>query len=198
MKVTFDNFYSFDSKTRKKFINDPEVLKLMIKNNLSEHRYEHSLSVANVCKDLAKVHGVNEDKAYIAGLLHDCCKFPDSDKSGILEEYLKHYDSEKLEGKYKEAYGAYHSWVGKYYLREKLNFHDSEILNAIYNHTICESRDKLSIILYIADKREPLRNINDDILDIAYKDLYAAYNKLIWDVKRYLEENNERFIENSI
>ena len=50
-----------------------------------------------------------------------------------------------------------------------------EILNAIYNHTIIDSRDKLSLILYLADKREPLRNINDDILDIAKIDLKKAY-----------------------
>lgn len=196
--VSFDNFYSLDSKTRKAYINNVDILKQMVKNNVSEHRYLHSLSVADVCRSLAYHHNVDPDKAYIAGLLHDCCKFPDSDKSPILEKYLKYYDPEKLEGVYKDAYGAYHSWVAKYYLKEKLNFHDNQILNAIYNHTVCESRDKLSLILYIADKREPLRNINDDILKIAHKDLYEAYNKLRWDVEKYLEENNERFIENSI
>lgn len=198
MNVTFDNFYSFDSKTRKQYINDIDVLKSMIKQNVSEHRFLHSLSVADLCKKLALKHNVDPDKAYLAGLLHDCCKFPNSDSSGVLEEYLKYYDPEKLTGVYKEAYGAYHSWVGKYYLKEKLNFHDADILNAIYNHTICNSKDKLSLILYIADKREPLRNIDDDILDIAYKDLYKAYEKLIWDVKKYLKENNEEFIGNSI
>lgn len=193
-EITFDNFYSLDSKTRKAYINDVEIIKQMIKHNVSNHRYEHSLSVANVCRQLATIHKVDPDKAYMAGLLHDCCKFPDSNSNGILEEYLKYYDPNKLNG----IYGAYHSWVAKYYLKEKLNFHDSEILNAIYNHTICESRDKLSIILYIADKREPLRNIDDDILDIARRDLFEAFYKLRWDVKKYLEENNERFVETSI
>lgn len=198
MKVTFDNFYNLDSKTRKKYINDIDVLSSMVKENVSEHRYLHSLSVADVCKKLAMKHNVDPDKAYLAGLLHDCCKFPDSDSSRVLEDYLKYYDPEKLEGEYGKAYGAYHSWVAKYYLKEKLNFHDSDILNAIYNHTICNSKDKLSIILYIADKREPLRNIDDDILNIAYNDLYKAYRILKWDVKKYLEDNDERFIDTSI
>lgn len=194
MNVTFDNFYSFDSKTRKKYINDIEILKLMVKNNVSEHRYLHSLSVADTCKSLAIANKVDPKKAYLAGLLHDCCKFPDSDKTKVLEEYLKYYDPKKLNN----IYGAYHSWVGKYYLKEKLNFHDKDILNAIYNHTICESKDKLSIILYIADKREPLRNINDDILNIAKYDLHRAFEMLRWDIKKYLEENNERFVENCL
>lgn len=192
--ITFDNFYKLDSKTRKKYINDIEVLKSMIKKNVSDHRYLHSLSVADTCKSLAISNNVDPNKAYLAGLLHDCCKFPDSEQSGILEQYLKYYDPDKLNG----IYGAYHSWVGKYYLKEKLNFHDKDILNAIYNHTICQSKDKLSVILYIADKREPLRQINDNILEIAHKDLMKAYDLLKWDVKKYLEENNERFIESDI
>lgn len=194
INVTFDNFYSFDSKTRKKYVNDIEVLKQMIKVNVSEHRYLHSLSVADTCKSLALKNKVNPDKAYLAGLLHDCCKFKDEQGIKELEEYLKYYDPEKLNG----VTGVYHSWVAKYYLKDKLNFHDKDILNAIYNHTICNSNDKLSIILYIADKREPLRNINDGILELAHADLMKAYRILKYDVKKYLEDNNEQFIESSL
>ena len=190
--VTFDNFMSLDSKDRKTIINDPDLLKELIKKNLSEHRYQHSLSVADLCIKLAKRHKVDINKAYLSGLLHDVCKDLDHD---LINEYLKYYDRDKLNG----IYGAYHSWVAKYYLKEKLNFHDKDILNAIYNHTICNSKDKLSLILYIADKREPLRNINDDILDIAYNDLYKAYLKLNESVKKHIEEEkNERFIENRL
>lgn len=192
--ITFDNFFSLDSKTRKMYINDIEVLKLMIKENINEKRYLHSLSVAQTCAILAKYHKVDERKAYVAGLLHDCCKFPDSDTSGVLEEYLKFYDPDKLNG----VHAAYHGWVAKYYLKEKLNFHDKDILNAIYNHTICESRDKLSLILFIADKREPLRKIEDNILEIAKSDLYKAFDLLNSSIKKYLEEKNERFISTSI
>lgn len=192
--LTFDNFMSLPSKTRKEIINNPEYLKIMIKKNVSEHRYNHSLSVAQTSKELAKLHHVDENRAYMAGLLHDCCKFPDSDKNQVLEEYLKYYDPDKLNG----VYGAYHSWVAPYYLKEKLNFHDSYVLNAIYNHTICNSKDKLSKILFIADKREPLRQIDDNILQIAYTDLDLAFSLLENDIKRYLEEKNERFIKSSI
>lgn len=193
--ITFDNFYSLDSKTRKAILNDPESLKVLLRKNISEKRYLHSLSVADVCKMLAKYHHVDEDLAYMTGLLHDVCKFPNSDTSGILEEYLKYYDPEKLKT---NAYPVYHSWVAKYYLKEKCNFHDKRILNAIYNHTICNSRDKLSIILYIADKREPLRNIDDGIIESAKKDLMGTYKKLCLDVERYIKSKNEQFTRNSI
>ena len=194
-QITFDNFMSLDSKCRKIILNDPELLKEMVRKNIKPKRYAHSLSVAEVSKKLALCHNVDPDKAYMAGLLHDVCKFPDSDESKILEEYLKYYDPDKLNG----VYGAYHSWVAPYYLREKCNYHDSDILNAIYNHTICTSRDRLSLILYIADKREPLRNIEDDILKIVEKDLHKAFSLLEENVKRYIKEvKNERFVENSL
>ena len=193
--LNFNDFMSLPSKMRKKIINDPQLLKIMLKKNLNESRYQHSLSTADLCVKLARLHHVNPKKAYLTGLLHDVCKFPDSDSSGVLEEYLRFYDPEKLNG----VYGAYHSWAAPYYLKEKMNFHDSDILNAIYNHTICDSRDKLSLILYIADKREPLRGIKDDIIAIAEKDLKKAYLILSKDVERYIKEvKNERFIENSL
>ena len=189
--VTFDNFMSLDSKDRRTIINDPELLKELIRKNLSTHRYEHSLSVARLCVELARRHKVDINKAYMAGLLHDVCKDLDHE---VIHDYLRYYDSNKLNG----IYGAYHSWMARYYLREKLNFHDKDILNAIYNHTICNSKDKLSLILYIADKREPLRNINDGIVEIAYNNLYKAYELLEVEVEKYLKEKNERIIKDSL
>lgn len=191
-ELSFDNFMSLDSKTRKEIINSGEFLKIMLKKNVKQERYDHSLSVALTAKKLALKHHVNPDKAYIAGILHDCTK--DFDEA-FHDDYLKYYDPDKM----KLPSGIKHSYSAKYYLKEKLNFHDKDILNAIYNHTVCESKDKLSLILYIADKREPLRNIDDGILDLAYADLYKAYDLLHWDVERYIEEvKNERFIKNSL
>ena len=65
----------------------------------------------------------------------------------------------------------------------------------LYPGTKLEVRSTLGSALYIADKREPLRNIDDGILELAYSDLMKAYRVLKWDVKKYLEENNERFVE---
>lgn len=190
--VTFDNFMSLPHKLRRQILNDPDAIKIMVRKNLKESRYRHSLSVAEMARELARCHHVDENKAYIAGLLHDCTKYLSNEQH---DSYLRYYDPEKA------AYpkSAKHSFSAKYYLKEKLNFHDKDILNAIYNHTICSSHDRLSIILYIADKREPLRRIDDGIGELAKKDLFSAYAKLSWDVEKYLKEvKNERFIENSL
>ena len=190
--ITFDNFMSLSSSDRSYILNDIESLKILVKKNLSDRKLTHSLNVADLSMSLAYAHHVDPIKAYKAGLLHDVCKELDDE---VLIEYLKYYDSDKLE----YPASVYHAWAAKYYLKEKTNFHNKDILNAIYNHTICNSKDKLSLILYIADKRELSRNINDGIVDIAYKNLYEAYDKLVIEVEKYIKEiKNERFIENSI
>lgn len=191
-KITFDSFMTLDSHDRKIIINDTELLKELVRKNIKEKRYLHSISVAETAAMLARCHHLDEKQAYTAGILHDCTKYFTEDEH---DAYLKYYDPAKLE--YPES--CKHSFSAKYYIREKLNLHDKDILNAIYNHTICFSKDRLSLILYIADKREPLRKIEDDILEIAKKDLYKAFSLLSWDVERYLkEEKHERFITNGL
>ena len=51
-----------------------EKINEYLKNNLSEYRYEHSLLVANEAKLLAHHYNYNEDKTYLAGLVHDIAK----------------------------------------------------------------------------------------------------------------------------
>ncbi|MBQ1482023.1 MAG: bis(5'-nucleosyl)-tetraphosphatase (symmetrical) YqeK [Erysipelotrichaceae bacterium] len=190
--ICFDDFMTYDHKLRKRILNDPELLKIMVRKNIKEKRYLHSLSVADLAKELASIHHVDPEKAYIAGLLHDVTKYFSEEEH---DAYLRFYDPEKLN--YPES--CKHSFSAKYFLKEKLNLHDKDILNAIYNHTICFSRDALSVILYIADKREPLRGIDDDVVKIAKEDLHKAFEKLNWDVERYLREvKNEKFIGNGI
>jgi nicotinate-nucleotide adenylyltransferase len=48
--------------------------KKILKKSMSEKRYIHSCNVADTARELAKIHGYDENKAYLAGLLHDICK----------------------------------------------------------------------------------------------------------------------------
>lgn len=190
-EVSFDNFKDLSKEEQEMIFSNFSYLRQLVKKNLNEHRYAHSLSVAKTAFEIAKYNNVDPNRAYLAGLLHDVCKFPDSDTSGVLEAYLKKYEPSKLNG----IVGAYHSWVAPYYLKEKTGYDDKEILSAIYNHTILEEVNPLNLIIYIADKREPLRNINDGILDLAKKDLSKAYMQLKGDVEEYLKSNGKEFVE---
>ena len=45
-----------------------------LKSKVSEKRYNHCINVGNMAKKLARIYGVDERKAYIAGILHDIAK----------------------------------------------------------------------------------------------------------------------------
>ena len=158
----------------------------LLKTKLSNKRYEHSIQVAKLAKELAKYNDVNEDKAYVAGLLHDITKELDEDiQDSILK---KHHDLDKLNTKT----SIKHSYTAKYYLMDELNIDDDDILDAVYNHTICKSNKPLSKIIYIADKREENRHIDDDIVEIAKNDLDKAFKLLCLDVYKYLKDKGEK------
>ena len=55
---------------------------VLLKQRLKPHRFVHSLNVAESAKDLAKKWGGDEDKAYLAGLLHDIGKAVDHEVEG--------------------------------------------------------------------------------------------------------------------
>ena len=82
-----------------------------LKENLSEKRYQHSLGTAECAKELAKHFGQNEEKAYIAGLLHDCAKcFSDEKLLEIIDKYLDDVDSdERSNRKTLHAPGSYYT-----------------------------------------------------------------------------------------
>lgn len=184
MSKQIDEFYKLDSKIRKMFLNDEQLLCDLVKTNLSTERYIHTLGVAKLSRELALYHNVDPKKAYMAGLLHDLTKELPLDEQN---KYLEYYDFDKLDAPDKVK----HSYTCKYYLKEKLHLHDSDILNAVYNHTVINSNDKLSLIVYIADKREENRHIDDDVVDIAKKDLKMAVKKIrdIWEIKRTNDGN---------
>ena len=45
-----------------------------LKSTLSEKRYKHSLGVCDEAVKLAEKYGADTEKAYTAGILHDCAK----------------------------------------------------------------------------------------------------------------------------
>ncbi len=74
MSKQIDDFYKLTSKQRKYILNDFEVLEDLVKTNLSEYRYIHTLGVAKLAKELACYHNIDPNKAYMAGLFHDLTK----------------------------------------------------------------------------------------------------------------------------
>lgn len=128
-----------------------DEIKKWLKDNLNEERYFHSLGVADCARDLAEKYGLDKEKCYLAGLVHDCAKcYKNEDLLEILQTKM-HCDMEELLNP-----KTYHSPAGAYLAKELFEIDDKEILDAIYCHTV--GKEKMSVfekVIFLADKIEP-------------------------------------------
>lgn len=131
-----------------------EQMKEKLSNKLSDHRYIHSLGVVETAVKMARTFGVNEEKAEIAALLHDCAKqIPHNEQLKLCHEYGLETDEIKEKQK-----GLLHADLGAYIAKAEFGVEDEEILNAIKYHTLArEDMSDLEKILYLADIIEPNR-----------------------------------------
>ena len=122
--------------------------KKVIKPLMSEHRYIHSVNVAKEAKFLAKKYGADEEKAYIAGMLHDITKeMPREEQLQII------LDSDIiLDNVLSEAPKLWHGLSGGIYVKKNLDIKDDDILNAIRYHTTGRAgMSLLEKIIFVAD-----------------------------------------------
>ena len=153
-------------------------MKKQLKKVLSKERFEHSVGVMECAQKLAQIYGADEEKAKVAGLIHDCAK--EIDKS-TAKELLKRLPVDDVIALNK---GLWHGPVGTIVAREQYGVDDNEILNAIYYHTIGKPKiGLLEKIIYMADMLE----INRDkefpwvsrVRKKAYTDLDGALIEVI-------------------
>lgn len=130
---------------------DYTKIKEWLKNNLNEKRYIHTLGTAECAKELAKKYGLNEEKAYLAGLLHDCAKcFSNEKLLDIIHKNLQVEECEMLN------YKTLHAPVSAFIAETEFNITDKEILSAIRWHTLGKlDMTDFEKIVFLADKIEP-------------------------------------------
>lgn len=140
----------------KKPISD---IKLWLEQNLSDERYEHTLGVADTAFELAGMFNLSNDKAYLAGLLHDCAKGFNNEKLlEIIHSHLTIDSCEMINPK------TYHAPVGAYVARTEFGVEEEDILSSIRWHTIGRiDMTDFEKIIFIADKIEPRTRPQDMI-----------------------------------
>lgn len=143
-----------------------------LKNNLNEKRYIHTLGTADCAKELAKQFKLNQDKAYLAGLLHDCAKcFPNEKLLDIIHKHLDVEECEMLN------YKTLHAPVSAYIAETEFKITDKEIQSAIRWHTLGKlDMTDFEKIVFIADKIEP--NTRDEEYSAKIRDLLSEENGL--------------------
>ncbi len=158
-----------------------------LKSNLNEERYEHSLGTAECAKELAQRFGLDEKKAYLCGLIHDCAKcFSNEElRNSICDcEWLCEGELENPK--------TYHAPAGAILAKQELGICDEEVLSATRWHTLGNSEmSDFEKVIFIADKiekrtrpieyREPIEKALEKGLDNALLICYGNTIKSLVD-----------------
>ncbi len=153
-----------------------EQLLEAVQQQITKHRYEHTLGVMNTAVALAAKYGANKEKAEIAAILHDYCKFWPEDEMRSIIKNTPHIPKDLLE--YDKE--LWHAHVGAEVVRRDLGIEDEEILNAIRYHTSGrENMTLLEKVVCLADYIEPGRQFPgvDEVRAAAEEDLDRALAK---------------------
>lgn len=184
-----------------------------LKKDIGEKRYQHSKRVADTAKKLAENFGIDTEKAYYAGLIHDCAKYNEKlyiDKFGI--DILTFPVSSIKDP-------VLHSFLGAEVAKKVYNIYDEDILSAIKFHTTGRrGMSDLEKIIFIADAIEPGRSyegiesirkistksLNETMLALLNNNIIYLINKgaiinpLSFEARNYfIEEKNGKIRYNS-
>ena len=121
-------------------------------------RYRHSLGVSQTAEQLARIYGVDQNEAAVAGLLHDWDKSLTGDELKRKAKKLKIADKEVRE----HATGVLHSWTAAATLRDEFPELSDGVLQAISRHTCgAVGMSDLDMVVFVADIIEPGRDFPD-------------------------------------
>lgn len=122
-----------------------------LKGNLDEERLLHSLGCAQCAVELAQKYNLDEKRAYVAGLLHDCAKCLDKEKLIEIAQNI-----ERLKEDERSNIKVIHAPVSAYLAETEFGITDEEILSSIRWHTLGKlNMSMFEKIIFLADKIEP-------------------------------------------
>lgn len=135
-----------------------EEMRQRLQARVKPSRYAHSMGVSQAAEQLARIYGVDENDAAVAGLLHDW------DKALSFKELRK---LAKKHTKVPKAVrkgipGVLHAYTAPYSLKREFPELTDEVLQAIERHT-CAAPEmtELDMVVFIADIIEPGRTFGD-------------------------------------
>lgn len=163
-----------------------------LRENLDDFRYGHSIRVMETAVELARIHGVDEEKAQMAGILHDSGKWKSREKTLQKVQDWGIILSEEERAEYNLVHGALSTYIAK----NIFGIEDADVLNAIKNHiTGRPAMSDLEKIVYIADMIEPARNYEfiDDFRAMAKVDLDRTMYEILNENLAHLIRN-DRYI----
>jgi predicted HD superfamily hydrolase involved in NAD metabolism len=156
----------------------------------TEKRFYHTLGVQTTSFAMALNYGADEEKALIAGLLHDSAKCLSGE---VLLSECRKYGLPITDAEEKSPY-LLHGKLGAYYAEYKYNITDKEIQSAISCHTTGKAdMSLLEKIVFTADYIEPNRSSEripnlHEIRTLAFDNLDFAVYQILKNTLDYLKK----------
>lgn len=160
-----------------------------ISEDLDSKRVRHTLSVADYARNLAEIHGIDAEKAYLAALLHDCTKCR-SEQWHM--DYAKEKDIQLTEDDL-ACPQILHQITAPMFAEETFGVEDQAILSAIGCHTTGKTdMSPLDRLIFFADGCEPFRAYPgvEELRRIAEQDLNLATLRLLEHTIDYINVRN--------
>lgn len=184
-QVRSGQFHKTSAAVRRIIWQKGLYLEEWVQSTMSEKRFKHSQSVAELAMSLASVHQVDQELAYRAGLLHDLCKEWPMDK---LVAYMQCYEPQHLT----KPKALYHGYVVRHYLTHCFSHIEKSLLVATSNHVEGKATSKLAMILYLADKLEPSRDYDSsEQINLAKSNLKKAMKRVKDEQVEYIKKENQ-------
>lgn len=147
----------YTPKGKSAFIGIPSLIPSVVsycKEILSTRRYEHCLRVGELSRELAAIHGEEEEASYLAGVSHDMMKELSSQE--MLDIAAR--DGREITLMEKENPALLHGRAAALVLQEKFKVTDKRVIEAVACHTFAKrNMCNIAKIVYAADKIEPAR-----------------------------------------
>lgn len=177
---------------------DIKRIKKNLEKELEDKRYEHTIGVADTAACLAMRYNYDIEKAYVAGLLHDCAKCIDNEKKIKL---CKKYDVKLTQVEIDNPF-LIHAKLGAALAKEKYGINDEDILESIKYHTTGkENMSLLEKIIFSADYIEPGRKKIlglEEIRNIIFVDFDKAVYLILKNTIQHLNNKNQVIDETSL
>ncbi|MGN0326914.1 MAG: bis(5'-nucleosyl)-tetraphosphatase (symmetrical) YqeK [Lachnospiraceae bacterium] len=172
-------------------ISDYKAIKRSLSKQLDPKRYEHTIGVAYTAAALAMRYHADVEKAYLAGLLHDCAKCIDTDeKLALCKKYKVKLSKFEIENPF-----LIHAKLGSCLAEKKYEINDPDILSAIRYHTTGKAdMSLLEKIVFSADYIEPGRKMIpglEEIRETIFVDLDRAVCMILEGTMRHLKNKEQ-------
>ena len=166
------------------------------KANMDNKRFQHCVRVSETSRKLAKLNDYDEDKAALAGFVHDYAK------QVPVEEYRKVIKNEGFDQDLLNWNRAiWHGIVGTYFIKRDLKITDPGILKAVWLHTTADKEmTTLDKIVFMADFIEPGRDFPgvEEARKITYANLDAGVGYQLAHTLEFLIEQRNKIYPRSL